>query len=104
MLEFEIVFRVRSGRHQAPSILLQLVVDHVEFCAFFGIGESNVRGVDAAEAIRVAGFLVIWVKTLREEAIDAMNRVRLCGGVNLQHLVIVGRFPFPTLDSLSAVL
>ena len=80
---------ILAGLDQAPALLLLPIVDDVEAGAFFRITQHGIRFGNLAELRRVARFLVVGMKALREQAIDAVDGIRLCAGAHLQHVVVV---------------
>src|SRR5262249_62426886 len=54
------------------------------------IAEDLVRFGELAEACRVAGVLIVRVKALRQQPVDAVDRFRLGVGADLERFVVIG--------------
>ena len=91
LLDLEVVFRLGAGTHQAPSLLLFLAVQNVVLRALFRIAQNLVSIANLTKPGCVAGLLIVRVKALREKTIDAVDRIRLRVGVDLQYFVVIGR-------------
>ena len=80
---------MRAGRHELPAPLLLLRVQDVVPRALLGAAENGVGFADLAESRRVPGFVIVRMKTLREEPIDPM----IVGprSTDLQQFVVVLR-------------
>ena len=89
LLGLEVVFRLVSTRHEAPSPLLTRRVLDVVSRPGFWFAQHAIRFRDHPEAARVTGFGIVRMKTLREETVHAMNRVQLSVGADLQGLVVI---------------
>ena len=89
LFEVEVMVGVRSDLDQAPALLLLAIVDDIVAGAPFGIAQDAVGVRDLAKPRRVAGFLVVWMKSLRQKPVHAVNRIRVRSGAYLQHVVTV---------------
>src|ERR1700687_5431929 len=89
LLGLEVVLRLGTGCDQAPPFLLPARVEHVVLGALLGITEDLIGLADQSKTAVVARFSVVGVKALRQQAVHAMNRLRLRVRADLQDLVVV---------------
>ncbi len=81
---------VGGSFEDSPGVLADGVKAEVVDGAFFGVGEDVVGVEKAAEENAVAGFVVIGMVALGEDAVDAMDGVGVGFGVELEEFVVVG--------------
>ena len=77
LLHVEIVLGMPAGGDQLPATLLLLRVHDVVARPLLGIAEHSIRFADLPEARGVTGFAIVRMKPLREETIDAVDRLDL---------------------------
>src|SRR5579864_7181771 len=90
LLGLEVVLRPGAGRDQTPPFLLPTCVEHVVFGALLGITQDLIGLADQPETAVAARFGVVGVKSLRQQAVHAMNRLGLRVRADLKGLVVVG--------------
>lgn len=89
LLHLEIVFRLVPGVYKTPSFLPSFLICGVILCASFRVGEYVVSLRYLAEARIISRLPVIRVITLREHAIDSINRLRFRTVTDLKYFVII---------------
>jgi hypothetical protein len=89
LLDRKFILDIGPRTHDAPPILTLAVVTNVVSRSPIRIAEHLVSLRDRAESGVIAGFAVIGMKLLREQAVDTVNGFRLSARADLQVLVIV---------------
>src|SRR5882724_6343559 len=94
LLHFEIVLGVCSGGHYPPAFFPSLLGSDVILRALFRITQDLVSLSYLPEATLIASFLIVRMISLREQAIDTIDRLWLCIIVDLQCFVAIDVFSF----------
>src|SRR6266540_1403767 len=89
LLHFEIVLRLCSGGHQPPALFPSLLVSNVILRAPFRITQDVVSLSYLPEAALITSFLIVWMISLCEQAIDTIDRLWLRIIVDLQYFVTI---------------
>src|SRR6266498_4884710 len=92
LLHLEVVLRLCATRHESPSILPALLVQHVVPCPLFRISQHRIGLKERTESVLVAGLLIIGMESLRQQPVDAVDRLWVGARVDLQHFVIIDGF------------
>ena len=90
MLEFVVVFDLGRCRRKAPALLLPLQIDDVVLSAAFRVAEDEIRLVERAKPLFVAGLLVVRVIPLGQQPLDAVNCFGFGSLDDMQQLVVIG--------------
>jgi hypothetical protein len=79
---------IRTGRDR-EALAMEVTVLEVVSGAAFGIEEDVLSGGQRVKDLGVAGFEIVRVVALGEEAVDPVDGVRVGFGVNLEEFVVV---------------